>query len=188
MTPTRPESNEKPKEKHIRIIYVPVEVVLADMQRDTLGTEPAGTVTLAHVAKHIGTPAPTDIVVFNKQPWHFAGHGTDQRLREHPRVHRDFPETVTVLKPGEEAVWTSDRNFQIVDAQPAGHAHPEFIEASGPFPRYPFANHPIVTREETHGRWVAHSGVAKTDAQQHMYKIIFSIETEDIDPDVYCSI
>jgi hypothetical protein len=197
MTPNRtdrharePETpNDTPKARHVRIIYVPLARVLADMQTDTLGSGPVGIATLAHVEKHIGVAAPTDVVVFNKQPWNFAGHGNDKSLRAHPQVHIDFPETILVLKPGEEAVWTSDKEFEITRIQPSGgtaHSHPGFEEAPGPFPDYPFASHPILTREETPGRWVAHSGVPKTAAQKHMYKISFSIETDDIDPDVYC--
>jgi hypothetical protein len=184
MAPEKP-----PKEKHVRIIYVPVDVVLAEMQKNTLGSEPVDTVTLAHVAKHIGAAAPTDIIVFNKQPWHFAGRGSDKQLRAHPQVHHDFPETILVLKPDEEAVWTSDRLFVVTDAKPSGvvHPHPGFVEGTNHPDPYPFGfPKPIQARQETTGTWRVHSGTPSVGAQLHMYKISFSIETDDIDPDVYC--
>src|SRR4051812_24600783 len=88
----------KPKQKHVRIIYVPVAAVAGGIQPGALGGGIVATATLAQVAKHIGTPEATDIIVFNKAPWHFAGHGTDKQLRAHPQVHIDFPETVLVVQ------------------------------------------------------------------------------------------
>ena len=182
------EPTEKLKEKHVRIIYVPVDVVVRDAaRRAAMGDARADTATLADVAKHIGTPAPTDIVVFNKQPYHFAGVGADKRLREHPQVHIDFPETVLVLKPGEQAVWTSDRSFEITRAVPSGgHGGPNFPEIGTPEP-YPFPNQPIRADLRPAGQWIAESGAPKPGARAHMYKISFTIETDDVDPDVYCS-
>lgn len=174
------------KEKHVRIIYVPLDAVVRDAAaRAVLGDRPADTATLQDVAKHIGAPAPTDIIVFNGQPYHYAGHGTDKRLREHPQVHHDFPETVLVLKPGEEAVWTSDRFFEVTKAEFSG-VHPGFTDSGTPDP-YPFPLRPIRALEDAPGRWSAHSGEPKDGARQHVYKISFTIETDDIDPDVYCS-
>jgi hypothetical protein len=190
MTISRADNNtEKPKEKHVRIIYVSVATVLGEMHRPALGDGPVGTATLAQVAKHIGAAAPTDIVVFAKQPWHYAGRGSDTQLRAHPQVHHDFPETILVIKPDEEAVWTSDRSFQITGVRPSAdpsHSSAAFPEATGTFPDWAFTNDPISCREETPGRWVARSGVPKVGAHKHMYKIRFTIENDDIDPDVYC--
>ena len=176
------------KQKLVRIIYVPVDVVVRDAGRRTvIGGEHADTATLADVAKHIGAPNPTDIIVFNKRPYHYAGHGTDKRLRDHPQVHLDFPETVLVLRPGEEAVWMSDRYFEVTDARwSGGHGHPGFAETGTPEP-YPFPGTRPIRAVIDAGRWVAHSGEPTPGARQHMYKIRFTIETDDIDPDVYCS-
>src|SRR5437868_9325179 len=165
---------KKANEKHVRIIFVSVETVLHDMHASSLGSGPVTAATLAHVAKHIGRAEPTDVVVFNKQPWHFAGHGNDKQLRAHPQVHHDFPETILVLKPNEEAVWSSDRAFTITLVKPSGdpsHPHPGFPEGPPPFPDYPFANSPINTREESTGVFAARSGVPKPEARKHMYKI-----------------
>ena len=182
------------RRKHVHIIHVPVEVVLTDMRANTLGNGPVGPATLTHVAKHIGAPEPTDIVVFNKQPWHFAGPGSLKELRGHPQVHRDYPETILVVKPNEEAVWWSETRFQITTIRPSGdpaHAHPRFPEGPHPAPDYPFTGaSPIVTERVADpggDYWEARSGVPKPAAHQHMYKISFRIEGDDIDPDAYCS-
>jgi hypothetical protein len=177
---------ESLKEKHVRIIYVSVETILAEMQKRELGE--VGTVTLAQVAKHIGAAAPTDIIVFNKQPWHFAGHGTDKQLRAHPQVHHDFPETILVVNPGEEAVWSSDRFFEVTDAVPSGasHPHPGFVEGPIPADPYPFGGTKPIRALDAGGTWRVHSGQPSAGAQRHMYKISFTIEHDTIDPDVYC--
>jgi hypothetical protein len=190
----RPESRDH--EKHVHIIYVPDEVILAEMRVTAFGERQAGTITLAHVAKHIGQAAPTDIVVFNKEPYHFAGRppGQPMQLRRHPQVHHDFPETILVIKPNEQAVWWSEKEFEVTDVEPSAHAaHPlaDFPEGPNPPPRYPFTiPSPIHARLEHHAHgefWIVRSGVPKPEAHKHMFKISFTIGGHAIDPDGYCS-
>jgi hypothetical protein len=187
--------NLKDHEVGVQIIFVAVDQILNEMQLNTLGNGPIGTATLAQVAKHIGQPAPTDVVVFAKQPWHFAGRpGQSKELRRHPQVHQDFPETILVIRPKQEAVWWSEKEFQITTIKPSGdpaHPHPGFPEALSPPPQYPFTGtNPIATRLEPHSGtdfWIARSGIPKTEAHEHMYKISFKIDGDAIDPDGYCS-
>jgi hypothetical protein len=175
---------------------VPLEVILNEMHLSNLGTAPIGTATLAHVEKHIGKVAATDVVVFAKRPWHFAGRlpAHPFQLRAHPQVHHDFPETILVLSISkkQQAVWWSETEFNITHVQPSGHpAHPGFIEASTVPPAYPFPiPAPIVAQREHHNSrdiFVARSGVPITTAKEHMFKISFTIGNETIDPDTYCS-
>src|SRR5215207_9778019 len=93
----------KENEKSVHIIFVSEHEVPSELHQTSLGNVPMPAATLSQVAKHIGQPAPTDIVVFAKRPWHFAGRaGQPKELRAHPQVHRDFPETVLVLGKNEQ--------------------------------------------------------------------------------------
>jgi hypothetical protein len=195
MTITRPDPKPSgPKLEQndwgVEIILVRDEVVLAELGRRTLGDGPPATVTLAHVAKHIGKPNPTDIVVFARRPFHFA----DGQLRAHPKVHEDFPETVTVLSRGkhDRAVWWSREHFTITSIRPAGHGHanPNYPEATTVPPPYPFAAQ-LTTRVEQSPQGVDLFVVRSTEpiagTEQHMYKIEFTMAGSSIDPDAYCS-
>jgi hypothetical protein len=166
------------------------------MRLSSLGNAPIGTATLAHVEKHIGTTAPTDVVVFAKRPWHFAGRPPAHpiQLRSHPQVHHDFPETILVLSVSkkQQAVWWCEKEFNITQVQPSHHpAQPGFPEAITAPPAYPFPiPAPIVARLEHHDSrdmFVARSGVPISAAKEHMFKISFTIENDTIDPDTYCS-
>jgi len=188
--------DRKANEKHVHIIYVSAQLILDEMKVKAFRGVGADTVTLGHVQKHILNPGPTDIIVFNKEPYHYAGDppGKPMELREHPQVHHDFPETIVVIRPNEQVVWWSDRAFEIIDAMPSTHGPHDphrFPESLEPPPPYPFTvASPIPARPERHQRgefWVARSGVPKVDAHQHMYKIKFKIENDEIDPDGYCS-
>jgi hypothetical protein len=184
----------KEGEKTVHIIHVPVEQIENELHAHGLGHGPVEPATLAQVARHIGQPAPTDIIVFAKQPWHFAGRsGHPKELKSHPQVHRDFPETVLVLEKNEQAVWWSEKQFTVTHVAPSAdpsHAHARFPEAANTPPPYPFNGpDPMITRVEPHNNsdvFVARSGVPKADAAQHMYKISFTIDSDPIDPDVYC--
>ena len=135
------------------------------------------------VAKQIGPPKPTDIIVFDHQPWHFAGGA----LRSHPRVHVDYPETILQLSisRGETAVWWSEENFTITDIDYSHHA-PRAAEA----PKNPFSA-PLETRPEDDGSgkriYVARSTVPVPKSKGQMYKIKFTIGGENIDPDMSCN-
>jgi hypothetical protein len=184
----------KEGEKSVHIIFVPEQEVLNELHQTSLGNGPMPAATLAQVVKHIGHPAPTDIVVFAKRPWHFAGRpGQPKELHAHPQVHRDFPETVLVLGKNEQAVWWSEKAFTVTGVVPSGdqsHSHPGFEEATNTPPQWPFNGpDPLITRVEPHNNndlFVARSGVPKADAAKHMYKVSFEIENRSIDPDVYC--
>lgn len=185
----------KEGEKTVHIIFVQEEVILNELHQTSLGNGPIPAATLSQVAKHIGQPAPTDIIVFAKRPWHFAGRaGHSKELRAHPQVHRDFPETVLVLGKNEQAVYWSERNFQVTDVQPSddpSHRNDSFPEADSAAPRYPFeGQNPMVTQppsqDDARQFFTARSGKPKPEAAGHMYKITFDIENQSIDPDVYC--
>jgi hypothetical protein len=178
----------------VHIIHVPVEQIEGELHVTGLGRGPVTAATLLQVAKHIGQPEPTDIVVFAKQPWHFAGHpGQPKALRSHPQVHHDFPETVLVLGKNDQAVWWSEKPFQVTKVVPSDHPpnSDRFPESLSAAPRYPFNGpDPLITRTEPHGNgdlFVSRSGVPKADAAQHMYKVSFMIDNDQIDPDAYCS-
>ena len=179
-------------ERAVHIIHVPVEIILGEMRLSALSEGPVGTVTLKQVEKHIGQPAARDIVVFNKQPWHFAGPSGQLQLRSHPQVHIDFPDSVVVLSIGgnQKAVWWSETSFTITSVRPSPHhPNPHFPEAATTPPQYPFTDS-LVTRVENHnGRdlFVVRSSVPVPGAANHMYKIVFTIGGDPIDPDAYCT-
>jgi hypothetical protein len=184
----------KQGEKAVHIIHVPVEQIESELHVTGLARGPVTPATLSQVAKHIGQPEPTDIIVFAKQPWHFAGpNGQPKALRSHPQVHHDFPETVLVLGKNDQAVWWSEEPFQVTKVVPSDHPpnSARFPEADNGAPLYPFNGpDPLVTRIEPHSNgnlFVARSGVPKADAAKHMYKVSFMIDNEPIDPDAYCS-
>ena len=184
---------DRDTEWSVEIILVRDEVVLRELGKSSLDTGPVATVTLAQVAKHIGQPHPTDIVVFARRPWHFAGPPSQPAaLHAHPQVHADFPETVLVLSQHDRAVWWSKDNFAITDIRPAthGHSHPLFPEAATTPPQYPFAAAPV-TRVEQNLQgvdiFVARSTEPIAGTEKHMYKIEFAIGGNTIDPDMYCA-
>jgi hypothetical protein len=198
--PTEPGSNLsngpelKDDEMGVHIIYVPVSIILAEMHLTALDQGTANTVTLAQVAKHVGAALPTDIVVFACEPWHFAGHpGHPRRLQAHPDAHHTFPETVLELsiKGREKAVWWSETPFSITGVTPSGpgHANFHYPEAGSPATREPFTWSPVAERIMVGGReiHVVRSSVPFPAAEQHMYKIEFTIGGDAIDPDVYCA-
>lgn len=169
-----------PGEKGVHIIYVPVDVIVREMNLDGLGGGPVGAVTLAQVAKHIGKPAMTDVIVFAGKPWHFAGGA----LREHPKVHEDYPETVLKLfrKRKEKAVWWSEHAFEIFKIVP----HPPKRDGAAD---YPFSDKPTTVTEVASDHktiFIARSTIPIQDADDQEYKIAFHMEGENIDPNMYC--
>jgi len=136
-----------------------------------------------NVAKQIGPPQPTDIIVFDHQPWHFAGGA----LRPHPRVHVDHPETILQLSISgrESAVWWSEENFTITDIDYSHH--PPRVDGA---PRDPFSAALETRQEDDRGGkkiFVARSTVPVPKSMGQMYKIRFNIGGEDIDPDMSCN-
>jgi len=132
------------------------------------------------VAKNIGAPRPTDILVFDHEPWHFAGGG----LKRHPQVHIDHPETILNLSIGhqEKVVWWSAEQFAILEVNPSHHD-------PNPGP-YPFEVPPVTEESrDVNGRkiFISRSTVPKVAAMNHRYKIKFSIGGEIIDPDMSCN-
>jgi hypothetical protein len=135
------------------------------------------------VARKIGPPKPTDIIVFDRQPLHFAGGA----LHAHPQVHVDHPETILELSISrrERAVWWSELNFTITDIDYSHHA----ARVTGA-PKDPFSA-PLQTRQEDDGAgkiiYVVRSTVPVVASQGQTYKIKFTIGGDDIDPDMSCN-
>ena len=98
-------------ERAVHIIFVPDGVAGVSETSDVLPTD----AQLAEAATfdHIGSPAPTDVIVFARRPWHYV----DGKLRKHPEVHHDYPDTVLELDVarGEKVLWWSERVFTITN-------------------------------------------------------------------------
>jgi hypothetical protein len=67
--------------------------------------------SLDEAAKLVTWAQPTDVVVFDRKPWHYVNN----KLRAHPKVHDDYPETILELSisHGDRAVWFSEVRFDI---------------------------------------------------------------------------
>jgi len=183
------------EELGVHIIYVADEDCgLGPTQPAGLAGAPIGTATLSQVSALVQQAWPTDIVVFGGEPWHMASPpGHKKLVRQHPQVHRDFPETVLIIsiKKQQRAVWWSEKDFTITSVRPSAHTdNPFFREADTVAPRSPFATpEPPPTRtERVNGRdlYVARSSSPVPAAAYHMYKIEFTMEGRTIDPDMYC--
>jgi hypothetical protein len=182
------------EELGVHIIFVPADCVAGPAHGQSASAGGLGTATVAQVSDLVQQAWPTDIVVFAGQPFHVASlPGHKKLLREHPQVHQTFPQTVLVIsiKDQQRAVWWSETNFTITKIEPSHHANnPFFREADTIAPRSPFASpDPPPTRiENVSGRdlYVARSTVPVAAAAFHMYKIEFTMEGQEIDPDMYC--
>jgi hypothetical protein len=131
------------------------------------------------VAQNIGAPSPTDILVFDHQPFHSVGG----QMKSHPQVHIDHPETILHLSVGnqEKVVWWSEEQFAILEVNPSHHD-------PNPGP-YPFEVKPQTEESrDLNGRkiFISRSTVPKDAAINHRYKIKFSTAGEIIDPDMSC--
>lgn len=169
-----------PGEIGVHIIYVPDEVVLAELHGASVGAPPIAMATLKMVEKHVGRPAVTDIIVFAGQPWHYANGA----LRPHPQVHIDYPETVLRIRrqKQERAVWWSERPFEILKVRPEPPVRDDAA-------LYPFTT--AVRTSDEPGTdhqmiYVARSSVPVVGADFQEYKIEFRMEGRDIDPNMYC--
>jgi len=130
-------------------------------------------------------PKSTDIIVLNGEPRHFAGGA----LLPHDQAHKQFPQT-TILqlsrRQENQAVWWSEEPFSIDSIGPSHLDH----NGAGP---YPFVQTPpltaVVERDLLDGQdiYVVRSGVHSPEADNHMYKIVFTIRGEKIDPDMSCN-
>jgi hypothetical protein len=166
-------------ERAVHIIFVPDGVAGVDAASEALPTDEQ----LAEAASfiYIGNPALTDVIVFAGRPWHYA----DGKLRKHPEVHNDFPNTVLELNVarGERVLWWSEHEFNIT--QIAGHA-PQDIGAPDPFAAIPptrpedGADHPPTTIH------VARAPVPSQGSIGHEYKITFTSGGRSIDPNMRC--
>jgi hypothetical protein len=161
-----------PAEKAVHIARLIVDTAAGA----AAGSPGAGAAPVPH---NIGPARPTDIFVFDHQPYHFAAGG----LHPHPQVHIDHPETILHLSisQGERVTWWSEENFAILEVNPSHHD-----PNPGPFP---FAA-TIRTEEslDAAGRkiFTARSTVPVAAATDHRYKIKFSIGAQIIDPDMSC--
>ena len=130
-------------------------------------------------------PQPTDIIVANGKPSHFARGG----LRPHDdNLHRDFPETILWLcrAQGNRAVWWSEEPFEIIEINPSRLV----LNKPAPYPyieKLPFKS--VGERPDLDGReiYVVRADVHIPAADNHMYKIVFTIGGEKIDPDMSCN-
>ena len=166
-------------ERAVHIIFVPDGVAGVSETSDVLPTD----AQLAEAAKfaHIGSPAPTDVIVFARRPWHYV----DGKLRKHPEVHHDFPNTVLELDVarGEKALWWSERDFSITLI--AGH---DGAIAPDPFAvpvTRPEAGVDHATPTTIH---VARAPVPSASSRGHEYKITFTSDgVGPIDPNMRCN-
>jgi hypothetical protein len=171
-----------PGEAGVHIIFVPDEVVLAEMGLRAFGAGPAAAATLKHAAKHIGTTITTDIVVFAGQPFHFA----KGELHTHPQVHKDHPETILKVyrRRKERVVWWSERPFDIFKIEPETPSADHVRDRD-----YPFSVKPeTITGLASDGKaiFLARSTVPLPLADDREFKIFFRMEGREIDPNMYC--
>jgi hypothetical protein len=128
-------------------------------------------------------PKPTDIVVMYSRPWHYAGG----KLQSHDVAHRDFKETILQLsrKQKNVAVWWSEEPFVITGIE-TSHLDP----TPGPYPYTTQA--PLIAtaerdRADARDIYVVRATVHRPEADHHMYKIVFTIGGDTIDPDMSCN-
>ena len=166
------------KERDVHIIKVTSEGAVARMMADHAPQEQI----LQEVAKHVGRPKKTDIVVFDHKPWHVV----NGRLRAHPQVHLEDNETILKIsfRQQERACWWSEQAFRITRIEPSHHSP----SASGA-PDYPFAagQLPLPGQQEVDhdGQpiFVVRCAPIVAGAVGQTYKIHFFMD-EDIDPDM----
>ena len=168
-------------ERAVHIIFVPDGVAGVSETSDTLPTEEQ----LAEAGKfeHIGSPAPTDVVVFAKRPWHYV----DGKLRKHPEVHHDFPNTVLEVDVarGEKVLWWSERGFTITNIA----SHDPQVIAPDPFAEMPVTRPEAgVDQPASMTIHVARAPVPSAGSRGHEYKITFTnTEVGAIDPNMRCN-
>jgi hypothetical protein len=134
-------------------------------------------------AAPLGPVRPTDIVVMDCEPWHYVGG----ELRAHARAHHDFPETILQLSRKQEnrAVWWSEEPFEITEIGPS-----DLDDAKGPYPflaQVPLAATTERDRADRRDIFVVRSSVHIPGADNHKYKIVFTIGGDSIDPDMSCN-
>jgi hypothetical protein len=162
------------EERGVHIIFVPDGAVSCGSPGNPTDDE------LTKVAELVGFPAPTDIIVFCGQSYHFAG----EKLKKHPGVHGTNPETVLKLdrRTHDRAVWWSETQFTITGI---AQEHPQNSRLAPS----PFAGSPVTTREPdstTGPLWVARSPLPTNNAYGQEYKITFQMEGRTIDPNMEC--
>ena len=146
---------------------------------------------LGQVMSCVGNPDPTDVVVYEGRPLHCTGlPGHKKGPLPHPKVHVDYPQTVLVVTGANDqsVVWWSETPFTEVTVGPSPHPNRFFPEAQTQTPKDPFGVPLEVKTERNGGRllYVVRSPVPIKEAEGHMYKIEFTMEGQQIDPDMYC--
>jgi hypothetical protein len=159
------------EERGVHIIFVPDNAVPCGSPGNPTENE------LKEVAKFIGFPAPTDIIVFGGKPYHFA----DGKLKKHPDVHATNPETVLRLdrRTHDRAVWWSETRFTITRIEQEQPPNDRFAPS-------PFAAAPVTSETDTIGLYVARSPLPTNNAYGQEYKITFEMEGRTIDPNMEC--
>jgi hypothetical protein len=145
-------------------------------------------------------PAPTDIFVVGRQPFHYVDEPRELggQFLAHPQVHLDFTQTILQLTvERESALWWSETEFHIDEriALADDHPHADLNPPGADPPATPAAVYPFpepVTSEaikDDNGHvlfWQARSTEPKASARGHYYKISFIIGGQTVDPDMFC--
>ena len=165
-----------PGELGVHIIYVPDNVAAPDEIVKGHPT-PGG---LKKAALHTGNPKRTDVVVFSGKPW----HSVNGELMAHPHVHHVHADTILTVRRrrNQSVVWWSVRPFTITRLDQEAPQNATYA--------YPFAATLGEARPEPgeYGDTVycVRSGVPRPEADDHLFKIHFTINGQPIDPDMFC--
>jgi len=167
-----------PKERDVHIIKVSSDGAVGRMMTDHAPQDQI----LKEVAKHVGRPKKTDIVVFDHKPWHVV----NGRLLSHPQAHVEDPETILKisLSQQERACWWSEQPFKITRVEHSHHSTPGPSAADYPFAtgQPPLPGQPELDPDGQE-IFVVRCPPIKPEAVGRTYKINFFMG-EDIDPDM----
>lgn len=188
MTTTKPSKGPKldAKERDVHIIKVTSDGALSRMMANHAPED----MVLEEAAKRVGNPKKTDIVVFNRKPWHMV----KGRLRPHPQVHVEDHDTILKIsfKRQERPCWWSEQAFNITRIEHSHHvpAASGASQAGSGVSDYPFATGqtPLPGQQERGNDgepiFVVRCSPIVAGAVGQTYKINFSMGGEDIDPDM----
>ena len=190
MTVTKTSKGPKldPKERDVQIIKVASDGALGRMMADHAPQDQI----LKEVAKHVGRPKKTDIVVFDHKPWHMV----NGRLLPHQQAHLEDRDTILKISfsQQERACWWSEQAFRITRIEPSHHSTPVQTTSVSGAPHSPAADYPFATGQpplpgqpegDRDGQpiFVVRCPPIVAGAVGHTYKINFFMG-EDIDPDM----
>jgi hypothetical protein len=165
-----------PTEKAVHIIHIPVHSIACGSTKHPTKNELAQLVAV--VVAQAGRPAPTDVIVYDGEPYQMP-NGNPGLALPHPQVH-EFRETVLVVRGrnGESPTWWSDEPFTITDVR--REDLPNFPHASTPPTDPPF---PVpIPAMRTGDIYVARGPVPDPGSWNHQWKISFEMAGQTIDP------